>query len=71
MKIAKVKTHNIRELNFGDVCICHDNNHYYLVVKSENDKKQLIDLSENLIVREGAFLPLIPVDCELTIKGSA
>lgn len=30
--------------------------HYYLVVKSEKEKKQLVDLTENEIIRDAGYM---------------
>ena len=39
--------------------------HYYLVVESEKEKKQLVDLTENKIIRDGRTISLIPTIAEL------
>lgn len=44
------------------------NEHYYLVVKSEKEKKQLVDLTENEIIRDAGYMRFIPATAELNIK---
>ena len=43
------------------------NEHYYLVVESENKKTQLVDLTENKIVRDGRTISMIPTIAELEV----
>ena len=70
MKIDKVKSPNkaysISDFKIGDLCIGVSNEHIYLVVLSENDKKQLVDLTSNSIIRVGTMIPLLP--CTGTLK---
>ena len=42
--------------------------HYYLVVKSEKEKKQIVDLTENEIIRDAGYMRFIPAIAELNIK---
>lgn len=52
----------------GDVCMGVKNEHYYLVVKSEKEKKQIVDLTENEIIRDAGYMRFIPATAELNIE---
>ena len=49
-KAPSIKTYTLSHFKIGDVCMGVKNEHYYLVVKSEKEKKQLVDLTENEII---------------------
>lgn len=68
-KEPKIKTHLLSYFGIGDVCLGADNGHYYLVVESENDKTQLVDLSDNKIIRDGRNIRLIEALAELNVKS--
>lgn len=44
-KTPSIKTYTLSHFKIGDVCMGEKNEHYYLVVKSEKEKKQLVDLN--------------------------
>lgn len=64
-KQPSIKTYTLSHFKIGDVCMGEKNEHYYLVVKSEKEKKQLVDLTENKIIRDGRTISLIPTIAEL------
>lgn len=68
-KKPSVKTYTINHFDFGDICMSEMSGHYYLVVESENAKKQLVDLTDNKIIRVGTSIPLIPTEAELNVKS--
>lgn len=66
-KKPSIKTHTLSHFCIGDVCMGARNEHYYLVVESENEKIQLIDLTENRIIRDAGYMRFIPATAELNI----
>jgi hypothetical protein len=66
-KTPSLKTYTLSHFKIGDVCMGVKNEHYYLVVKSEKEKKQLVDLTENEIIRDGRTISLIPTIAELEV----
>lgn len=66
-KTPSIKTYTLSHFKIGDVCMGVKNEHYYLVVKSEKEKKQLVDLTENEIIRDGRTISLIPTIAELEV----
>lgn len=64
-KQPSIKTYTLSRFKIGDVCMGVKNEHYYLVVESEKEKKQLVDLTENKIIRDGRTISLIPTIAEL------
>lgn len=64
-KTPSIKTYTLSHFNIGDVCMGEKNEHYYLVVESEKEKKQLVDLTDNKIIRDGRTISLIPTIAEL------
>ena len=67
-KTPSIKTYTLSHFKIGDVCMGVKNEHYYLVVKSEKEKKQLVDLTENEIIRDAGYMRFIPATAELNIK---
>lgn len=67
-KKPSIKTYTLRHFKIGDVCMGVKNEHYYLVVKSEKEKKQLVDLTENEIIRDAGCMGFIPATAELNIE---
>lgn len=67
-KTPSLKTYKLSHFKIGDVCMGVKNEHYYLVVKSEKEKKQLVDLTENEIIRDAGYMRFIPAKAELNIK---
>ncbi len=67
-KTPSIKTYTLSHFKIGDVCMGVKNEHYYLVVKSEKEKKQLVDLTENEIIRDAGYMRFIPAIAELNIK---
>lgn len=67
-KTPSIKTCTLSHFKIGEVCMGARNEHYYLVVKSEKEKKQLVDLTENEIIRDAGYMRLIPVTAEVNIK---
>lgn len=63
----RIRMYGINDVCIGDVCMGVKNEHYYLVVESENKKTQLVDLTENKIVRDGRTISLIPTIAELEV----
>lgn len=70
-KQPSIKTYTLSHFKIGDVCMGVKNEHYYLVVKSEKEKKQLVDLTENEIIRDAGYMRFIPAIAELNIKDVA
>lgn len=68
VKTPSIKTYTLSHFKIGDVCMDEKNEHYYLVVKSEKEKKQLVDLTENEIIRDAGYMRFIPAIAELNIK---
>ena len=66
-KKPSIKTYTLSHFKIGDVCMGVKNEHYYLVVKSEKEKKQIVDLTENEIIRDGRTISLIPTIAELEV----
>ena len=66
-KTPSLKTYTLSHFKIGDVCMGVKNEHYYLVVKSEKEKKQLVDLTENEIIRDGRTISLIPTIAEFEV----
>lgn len=64
-KTPSIKTYTLSDFKIGGVCMGVKNEHYYLVVESEKEKKQLVDLTENKIIRDGRTISLIPTIAEL------
>lgn len=48
-KQPSIKTYTLSHFKIGEVCMGVRDEHYYLVVKSEKEKKQIVDLTENEI----------------------
>jgi hypothetical protein len=67
-KTPSIKTYTLSDFKIGDVCMGVKNEHYYLVVESEKEKKQLVDLTENKIIRDAGYMRFIPATAELNIK---
>lgn len=67
-KTPSIKTYTLSHFKIGDVCMGEKNEHYYLVVKSEKEKKQIVDLTENEIIRDAGYMRFIPAIAELNIK---
>ena len=67
-KQPSIKTYTLSLFKIGDVCMGEKNEHYYLVVKSEKEKKQLVDLTENKIIRDAGYMRFISATAELNIK---
>lgn len=67
-KQPSIKTYTLSHFKIGDVCMGEKNEHYYLVVKSEKEKKQIVDLTENEIIRDAGYMRFIPATAELNIK---
>lgn len=67
-KTPSIKTYTLSNFKIGDVCMGEKNEHYYLVVKSEKEKKQLVDLTENEIIRDAGYMRFIPATAEVNIK---
>ena len=67
-KTPSIETYTLSHFKIGDVCMGVKNEHYYLVVKSEKEKKQLVDLTENEIIRDAGYMRFIPATTELNIK---
>lgn len=67
-KQPSIKTYTLSRFKIGDVCMGVKNEHYYLVVESEKEKKQLVDLTENEIIRDAGYMRFIPATAELNIK---
>ena len=68
-KKPRIKTYPMSHFSIGDVIMSSSTEHYYLVVSSENDKEQLVDLTDNRICRtEGLKMSFIPTMAELNIK---
>ena len=67
-KTPSIKTYTLSDFKSGDVCMGVKNEHYYLVVESEKEKKQLVDLTENKIIRDAGYMRFIPATAELNIK---
>ena len=59
-KQPSIKTYTLSRFKIGDVCMGVKNEHYYLVVESEKEKKQLVDLTENEIIRDAGYMRFIP-----------
>ena len=64
-KQLSIKTYTLSHFKIGEVCMGVRDEHYYLVVESEKEKKQLVDLTENKIIRDGRTISLIPTITEL------
>ena len=67
-KQPSIKAYTLSHFKIGDVCMGVRDEHYYLVVKSEKEKKQLVDLTENEIIRDAGYMRFIPAIAELNIK---
>ena len=67
-KQPSIKTYTLSHFKIGEVCMGVRDEHYYLVVKSEKEKKQLVDLTENEIIRDAGYMRFIPATAELNIK---
>ena len=67
-KQPSIKTYTLSHFKIGDVCMGVRDEHYYLVVKSEKEKKQIVDLTENEIIRDAGYMRFIPAKAELDIK---
>lgn len=67
-KQPSIKTYTLSHFKIGEVCMGARDEHYYLVVKSEKGKKQIVDLTENEIVRDAGNMSFIPATAELNIK---
>lgn len=67
-KQPSIKSYTLRHFCIGDVCMSEENEHYYLVVMSEKGKKQIVDLTENEIIRDAGYMRFIPATAELNIK---
>ena len=67
-KQPSIKTYTLSRFKIGDVCMGVKNEHYYLVVESEKEKKQLVDLTEKEIIRDAGYMRFIPATAELNIK---
>lgn len=62
-----IKTYPLSEFCYGDICYSATTNHYYLVVRSENNDPQLIDLIDNVILREAKNMSFMKVKAELNV----
>ena len=67
-KRPSIKTYTLSHFKIGEVCMVVRDEHYYLVVKSEKEKKQIVDLTENEIIRDAGYMRFIPATAELNIK---
>ena len=67
-KQPSIKAYTLSHFKIGDVCMGVRDEHYYLVVKSEKEKKQIVDLTENEIIRDAGYMRFIPAIAELNIK---
>lgn len=67
-KRPSIKTYTLSHFKIGEVCMGVRDKHYYLVVKSEKEKKQIVDLTENEIIRDAGYMRFIPATAELNIK---
>lgn len=68
-KKPKIKEYSMSHFEIGDVIMDSIVGHYYLVVTSENNKKQLVDLTDNKICRtDGIGMSFIPTRAELNVK---
>lgn len=67
-KRPSIKTYTLSHFKIGEVCMGVRDEHYYLVVKSEKEKKQIVDLTENEIIRDAGYMRFIPAIAELNIK---
>jgi len=67
-KRPSIKTYTLSHFKIGEVCMGVRDEHYYLVVKSEKEKKQIVDLTENEIIRDAGYMRFIPATAELNIK---
>lgn len=68
-KKPRIKTYPMSQFTIGDVIMNSIREHYYLIVLSENNKKQLVDLTDNRICRtDGRGMSFIPTRAELNIK---
>ena len=59
-KQPSIKAYTLSHFKIGDVCMGVRDKHYYLVVKSEKEKKQIVDLTENEIIRDAGYMRFIP-----------
>ena len=68
-KKPRIKTYPISQFTIGDVIMDSVREHYYLVVLSDNNKKQLVDLTDNRICRtDWIGMNFIHTNAELNIK---
>ncbi len=67
-KTPSIKTYTLSHFKIGEVCMGARDEHYYLVVKSEKEKKQIVDLTENEIIRDAGYMRFIPAMAEVNIK---
>lgn len=55
------------DFKIGELCEMVSNGHICLVVSSENDKKQLVDLTDNRILRVVGNKSFIPVKAQVEV----
>ena len=56
-------------ISYFHTCIYPDKQHHLvLLMKSEKEKKQIVDLTENEIIRDAGYMRFIPAIAELNIK---
>lgn len=68
-KKPRIKTYPMSQFVIGAVIMNPVKEHYYLIVLSENNKKQLVDLTDNRICRtDGIGMNFIHTNAELNIK---
>lgn len=64
MQNNQVLKHTLSHFKIGDVCMGVRDD----VVKSEKEKKQIVDLTENEIIRDAGYMRFIPATAELNIE---